>query len=178
MRPALQAIFQSWKYRLLFAGSTVLFWLLQIWLAHYALISFAFRTDVFSWKDKVNVLINTIIMFFTTFPRDVQALALLTAVLVGCNITFLAYYLRRQVRTLRAAGSSLAGVMISLVGVGCSACGSVVLSSLIGFGAATRVLTILPLRGKEFSLLAISILAVSTCWVIKKILTPAVCRVK
>jgi len=54
----------------------------------------------------------------------------------------------------------------------------VILSSLIGFGAATRLLTFLPLNGKEFNLLAIGVLAFSTYWIMKKIVDPRACHVK
>ena len=38
-------------------------------------------------------------------------------------------------------------MLMSFVGVGCSSCGSVVLSSTLGFATTTKLLSILPLRG-------------------------------
>ncbi len=174
----LREVFRVWTYRIIVLASTVVFLFFEIWLAHYSLLQFTFRNSVFTWQDKMQVLWSAVEMFFTIFPRNAQLFAMLTALLVGLNITMLIYYLRRQIRTLSAAGSSIAGIAVSILGVGCSACGSVILSSLIGFTAATQVLTFLPLQGKEFSLLAIGILVVSTYWIIHKIMTPGVCRIK
>lgn len=175
---AARIVFCRQVYIMVGVAVTLFFLAFEIALAHYALIAFAFQTDVFSWKDRLQVLGSSASMFFTVFPLDVKILAFITALIVGLNLSCLAYYLHNRMQTLRAAGSSLAGVLLSMIGVGCSACGSVVLSSLIGFGAATQVLAVLPLRGKEFSLLAILILTSSTYWVMKKIIDPEVCRVK
>jgi len=75
-------------------------------------------------------------------------------------------------------GVSLAGVATSLLGVGCASCGSVVLTSLVGFGSATTVLGILPFRGREFGFLGIIILLIAISFTLKKINQPYVCEVR
>jgi len=75
-------------------------------------------------------------------------------------------------------GVSLVGVATSLLGVGCASCGSVVLTSLIGFGSATTVLGVLPFRGQEFGIVGIAILLITIGFTFKKINQPFVCEVK
>ena len=67
------------------------------------------------------------------------------------------------------------GIAFSLLGVGCASCGSVILTSLIGFASATVVLGLLPLRGIEFGIIGIIILVLAMRLTIKKINQPLVC---
>jgi len=75
-------------------------------------------------------------------------------------------------------GMSALGVATSMLGVGCASCGSVVLTSFIGFGSATAVLGFLPFRGQEFGFLGIGILLFAISLTIRKINQPFVCEVK
>jgi len=51
--------------------------------------------------------------------------------------------------------------MSGILGVGCGACGSVILSSIIGLSASWTLIGVLPLHGAEFSMLAVVMLAYS-----------------
>lgn len=178
IRDVLKQILSIRIYQVTATVSAVIFLLLEIWLAHYSLLLFTFQNYVFTWRDKIQVLWVTIEMFFTIIPRSTQLLSILTALLIGLNIAGLHYYWKKQIGGKKIAGASLAGMAASILGVGCAACGSVVLSSLIGFAATTHILTILPLQGKEFSIFAIGILALSTYWILNKISAPGACEIK
>ena len=71
----------------------------------------------------------------------------------------------------------LGGIIAGFIGVGCAACGSVILSSIFGIGATAGFIGFLPLKGQEFSLLAVGILGFSNFMISKKILDPAICKI-
>jgi len=70
------------------------------------------------------------------------------------------------------------GVTASMLGVGCASCGSVVLTSLIGFGSATVIVGSLPFRGQEFGFIGIVILMFAISFTLKKINQPYVCAIE
>jgi len=92
-------------------------------------------------------------------------------------VSLLAFYFKQTARIQQTMGVSTLGIATSMLGVGCASCGSVVLTSLIGFGSATAVLGFLPFRGQEFGLLGIAILLFAIHVTIKKINDPLVCGV-
>ena len=94
------------------------------------------------------------------------------AVLFGANAALVHRYMRDQVRINHAAGASVAGIVIGLLGVGCAACGSVVFASLLGVGAVS----LLPFRGQEFAWLGLAVIAASTLVIAEKIADPN-CRI-
>ncbi len=175
---ASREIFGFWKYRGLFAVISGAFILFEMWLANYSLILFVYRHNAFLWYDKISILGSAIKIVMVDFTVGTQLLMYLIALLVGLNFTLLIYYLKQRIALQSAAGTSVFGIALSILGVGCTSCGSVILSSLFGFAVTTKILTILPLRGKEFSLLAIGTLLVSIYLTAQKIVNPLVCKTK
>lgn len=92
----------------------------------------------------------------------------LSAALAGVQVSLLVAHLKCKVKMGQAAGLSAIGIVSSLLGVGCSACGSIILTSLIGL-SGTAVLHSLPFRGMELGILGILILVVSIVMTAKKI---------
>ncbi len=173
---ALQTVFRSRSYYFLASSSMALFVLFEMWLANYSIIIFVFRNTAFNWQDRLSILWSSITVYLTTFSWSIQIITFLVAFFVGINTALLIYYVRQRFRLQGAARTSVLGVIISLFGVGCASCGSVILSSVLGFTIATNVIAVLPLRGKEFSLLAIVALLWSTYIATQKIASPFVCK--
>lgn len=157
---------------------TITFALLEIWLASFSIILFVFHNETFAWRDRLSILWSAVVIFFDQFTLTSQIITILIAILIGLNITLLIYYFRKRLALERAAGTSVIGIFLSLVGVGCTSCGSIVLSSVLGFSLSTKVLTALPLRGTEFNLFAILILLTSIFLITQKISGPLTCKIK
>ena len=105
----------------------------------------------------------------------------MVAVLFGINIALLTYYIRRrQEKTgnTKASLASLGGIVSAGLGIGCAACGSVVLTSLLGMFGAGSLLLLLPLHGAEFGIVGLILLLVSIRYLIKRIQDPLVCPAK
>lgn len=88
----------------------------------------------------------------------------------------LAYFLSHRVAQYRAAGLGFVGIAVALLGVGCAACGSVILISLIGLSVAGTFLGALPLRGAEFMIAGNLILFASIYFIAKNIRDPLRCK--
>lgn len=148
------------------------------WLPNLHLITKTMISTTMSLWEKTNLLTAFLGSLQTNFTPLSRTLTVISATLTGIQISLLIYYLRQSARIQTQMGVSFAGVAASLLGVGCASCGSVLLTSLIGFGSATAVLGILPFRGQEFSLVGIAILLVAINYTVKKINQPFTCVIK
>jgi hypothetical protein len=94
-----------------------------------------------------------------------SVLLLVTASLVGANLALVTYHFREHRVSLSEGSGSAGGVLLGTLGAGCASCGSAVLAGLLSLFGASGALTLLPLDGLEFALVAIVGLLLSTFWV-------------
>jgi len=92
---------------------------------------------------------------------------------MACSLT----RFKKQLAFKRETGLGFSAIAVSFLGLGCSACGSLILSSLIGLTATTAVIDWLPLEGLEFGLLGIFILLLAIYLTAYKISAPNDCKV-
>lgn len=159
---------------LLIAVTMIIF---AAWLPNLHLITRAMTSSTMSIWEKTNLLTALLGSLETNFTPLSRTLTVISAILTGIQTSLLIFYLRQSARIQTEMGVSFAGVATSLLGVGCASCGSVVLTSLIGFGSAISVLRILPFRGQEFGFVGIAILLVAINYTIKKINQPFTCAI-
>jgi len=109
---------------------------------------------------------------------SMKVIIIALAILTGINVALLIIYMRRQTRLRLVGGSSAIGLFVGLLGVGCASCGAAILTTFLGVGFATSVLSFLPFHGTEFGIIAIILLSFSIYKTAKKIVSPEVCGVK
>jgi hypothetical protein len=148
------------------------------WLPNLHLITKTMTSTTMSIWEKTNLLTALLGSLETNFTPLSRTLTVISATLTGTQMSLLIYYLRQSARIQTEMGVSFAGVATSLLGIGCTSCGSVVLTSLIGFGTASTVLGILPFHGQEFGIAGIAILLLAINYTIKKINQPFTCVVR
>jgi len=149
-----------------------------IWLSNHQLIRSVFASDLFDWSARLKILWTSLGLFVTNFTLASQVMIVIVSLLSGLNIAMLVFHVRRRMKIQNAAGVSTFGLIIGTLGVGCSACGSVILSSLIGITAASALISTLPLKGAEFGIVSITLIGLSTYWIAKKIQSPETCAIK
>ncbi len=149
-----------------------------IWLSSYRLIWFALSSDIFDWTARLKILWTSLGVFATNLTLAPQIMIVAVAMLAGINIAMLVFYFKRRMAIQGAAGASGFGLIVSTLGVGCSACGSVVLYSFFGVATASALVSRLPLRGIEFGILSITLIGTSVYILAKKIQSPVACAVK
>ena len=148
------------------------------WLPNLHLITKTVTSSTITLWQKTNLVTSLLGSLQTNFSPFSRTITIISATLTGIQTSLLIYYLRQSMKIYKGLGVSLAGIATSLLGVGCASCGSVVLTSLIGFGSTTIVLAILPFRGQEFGFVGIAILLFAISFTLKKINQPYVCDVK
>lgn len=151
--------------------------LLSVVLVNYEFVRFVVTSDLFTLAEQIKLLTQSFVSFTTVLPIYSQIGILVVAFLAGINAMFAVYYIKRRVTKQRDAGVGVFGILAALFGVGCGACGSVILSSIFGIGATTQALGLLPFKGFELTLIGIAILLGSTTYIAKKIQDPEVCPI-
>jgi hypothetical protein len=93
------------------------------------------------------------------------------------DIAMIIYFFKRKRIGLPkgTAAASASGVASGVVGIGCAACGTFILSTLLSFIGASGAIALLPLKGEEFGLLSVILLAISVFLIARKITAPLIC---
>jgi hypothetical protein len=115
---------------------------------------------------------------FTNFTLFSALATLAISTLFGINSALLAYYIRRRQAGVSNTGGHTAGVLgvvSGVFGIGCAACGSVIISSFLILFGAGGLLAILPFQGAEFGVLGVLLLSFSIYQLSKRIHDPLVC---
>lgn len=175
---ALREVFQKPRYLVFALVSATGIGTGIIWLSSHQLIRFTFTSDIFIWSAKFKILWTSLGLYITNFTLASQIMIVLVALLSGINIAMLVFYFKRRMAVGSAAGASGFGLAVGTLGVGCSACGSVILSSLIGITSASALVSALPLKGAEFGIISIALIGLSTYWIAKKIQASQTCAIK
>lgn len=107
-------------------------------------------------------------------------LVLITGALLGL-ITSMILYAWRKKRTQgswkRLLASTGGGAFAAVLGIGCIACGPLLIGSLLAAVGATGLLLLLPFHGAELGILAILLLLYSLHTVCRIITAPATCAI-
>ena len=126
----------------------ILVFVFSVWLPNLELI----RSIVFSsntaFVDKIVFLWNSLGAITTNFNPLSATLLVVISVLFGLNISLTVHYFKRRITFQKAGGMSIAGMLAGLIGIGCASCGSVILSTFLGVGAAAAFTGFLPFGGQ------------------------------
>ena len=166
------------KYLAVAVGVALVVIAFAAWLPNLHLITQTMTSATMTLWQKTNLITSLLGSLQTNFSPLSRLITFISAGLAGIQVSLLVFYLKQTARIQQTMGMSTLGIATSMLGVGCASCGSVVLTSLIGFGSATAVLGFLPFRGLEFGVLGIGILLAAIYFTIKKINDPLVCGVR
>lgn len=173
----LVGIFRQPKYLVFTLLIALILIAFAAWLPNIHLITKAMTSSTMTLWQKTNLITSLLGSLQTNFTTLSRNLTILSATLTGVQASLLIYYVRRSILIQREVGASVAGMASSLLGVGCASCGSVVLTSIIGFSSATTLLGILPFRGQEFGFVGIAILLGAISFTLRKINQPLDCEI-
>lgn len=174
---SLKAVFRRPPYVILFVAILSSIMLAANLVPNSQFALFVLSSPAFNWQAKFNIIFGLLSYFIDNETLTGQVFLVANALLAGLNISLAVFYFRRKIVSDRIAGIGVLGVMISFLGIGCGACGSVLISALLGIGAGSQVIGFLPLRGLEFSIFSLALLAGSSLYISKKIQDPNVCRI-
>lgn len=178
MLPKLSRIVAQPKYIMVTLVVTLMVIVIATWLPNIQLVYRTISSSTMTMWQKTRLVTSLLGSWQTNFTPLSKLFTVVSGGLAGIQTSLLMYYMSQTARLHRSTGMTFLGVIISLLGIGCAACGSVILTSMLGFSLTMFVLSWLPLRGAEFGVIGISILLVTIMFIMKKINDPQVCRVK
>lgn len=149
----------------------------SVWLPNLELIRTIAASDRLDAVGKLSFLWHSLGAIGTNFSLLSATLVVLISILFGLNIALTISYFRKRITEQKAGGTSVAGMLAGLIGIGCASCGSVVLSTIFGVGATAAFTGFLPLGGQEFSVLGVAILLGSLYITGKKLADPLICKI-
>jgi hypothetical protein len=179
--PALKQVFAKGRYVLLAAGISLIAFILATWLPNLGLVWQIASSESVPLIDEITILTALIGSIGTNFTILSGLYTVAIAVLFGMNVAMLAYWFGQRRELVRQAGqgiaaTSLGGLASGLFGVGCAACGTLVLSPVLSFLGASTLIGLLPFGGEEFGILGIAMLGLSLVLSAKRITQPIICR--
>jgi hypothetical protein len=176
---ALQKVFRKITYLTLALLTSVVVFLFAVWLPNFQLILSVIGSSDISLSDKLGLPLNLIGSIATNFTLLSASYTIAIAILFGINLAMVIYYLKRRIKEVEQSGiaTGFLGITSGVLGMGCAACGSFLLTSVLTFFGVSGVLAYLPLAGEEFGILGVVLLAVSIYMTAKKIQNPAVCKI-
>ncbi len=159
---------------------TLVVFTLAIWLPNISLISVVLGSQTASAMEKMSFLWSLYGSIQTNFTIVSAMYTVAIALFFGIQATLLTYYISK-VRggaggVKRIGAVSLSGLMSGIFGIGCAACGTFILTSILASFGAAGLLAFLPFGGEEFGVLGVSLLLYSIFLLLKKIKSPLVCE--
>lgn len=174
----LRRVYERPGYMVLSLFVALVVFALSVYTINYDFIHFAVASGLFSMGEQWRLLADIAQAYYTAIGLESQIGIVLVALFSAINISFFVYYMRNRISKQRAAGIGMVGIITGFFGIGCGACGSVLLTTLFGLGATTQVLGVLPLQGFEITLLSMTLLLGGSIFLAHKIQDPAVCPIR
>lgn len=179
IKNAFTEVFKNKSYLLLSGAVALVVFAFAVWFPNVRLLFSLITDSTVPVSVKIWFPIRLLESITTNFTALSASYTIVIAVLTGINIAFVIYILKRQKQQLSAAGLTTGtfGILSGATGLGCAACGSLVVSSLLATAGGASLLTLLPLRGGEFGILSVILLGVSTYFLAKRITKSPVCEI-
>ena len=177
LRVAFGQVFTYPPYIALAGALAILAFLLAVWFPNLGLIAQVFSGSNAPLAATLGIALSLLGGIGTNFSLLSAGYTIAIAVLFGLTTAMIAYLVKQ--RRIAAAGRNIAigsGAVVSgVLGVGCAACGSLLLGAVLPSLGAAGALAALPLNGEEFGILSVALLFVSLLLISKNIAESIAC---
>lgn len=176
----LRTVFRQFRYVQIAVLVAVLALSTAILLPNVPILLQVFASGDVSFLGKTAFLWSLFGSLYTNFTAFSATYTIIVSLLLGVNIALLTFYIRRrQIGSKNYAGNTAGflGAVAGAFGVGCAACGSIILTTVLASLGAGGLLLLLPFHGTEFGVLGIILLVFSVHQLAKRIDDPLVCSV-
>lgn len=174
----LERVFRKWEYIAIATAVSSVAFALVTWLPNLRLVlESLFSEGTIAERTKLPIIfLGSIVTNFTLFSA-IYTLCII--VLLGISISLMIFSFRQRVPQSKSSGvtTSFFGTLSGLFGIGCAACGSVILTPLLAALGGTAFLAFLPLEGSEFEIIGVILLLISIYVTAKEIDQPAPCKI-
>ena len=174
----LKKVFSNPIYIVLAVTVTISVFAFAVWLPHGKLISTIITSPSVSFIEAVGIMFGLFLSIGTNFTAVSASYTIAIALLFGINIALLTYYISQRKGSFPSRGGAfgVGGLVSGVFGIGCAACGTFILTSVLALVGAGSIITFLPLGGEELGLIGVALIGYATYWTAKKIAEPVVCK--
>lgn len=156
--------------------STIVFLLLLLIAENGSAAYGFFSFESMSFAQRLTFASSTLFDIGNTFTSGALILAVLGSLIGGINLSLAYTYMRLRGEVILHSGLySGIGLLFAFFGVGCAACGTALLSVILGFFGFSAMLDVLPYQGQEIGYIGIIILCIATYTLAHKVSVPNVC---
>ncbi len=176
---SLQKVFQKPVYVLLALVLSAAMFAFAVWLPNIRLITNIVTSADVSFASKVELPLSLLGSIATNFTLLSASYTIMIAILFGMYISTLMYFLKHRIKEVGQSGvtTGFLGIMSGVLGVGCAACGSFLLTSILSLVGVSGALALLPLGGSEFGIIGVLLLGTAVYMTAKQIRNPLVCKI-
>lgn len=173
---AFQKVFRKPAYVVLALVVSASAFVFAVLLPNFRLVAGIVSSPDVPFSSEFEITISLLGSITTNFTVLSASYTIAIAFLAGINVALFVYYVKRQ-KQLAQGGLTVGsvGIVSGIFGMGCAACGSLILASLFGTAGGLSVIAFLPLRGGEFGILGVILLGISTYLLAKQIEKPMIC---
>ena len=179
LRAAFGQVFAHPSYIALAGALAILAFLLAVWFPNLGLIGEIFSGSNAPLSAKLGIVLSLLGGIVTNFSLLSAGYTIAISALFGVTVAMIAYLLKQ--RRVAAAGQNIAigsGAVVSgVLGIGCAACGTLILGAVLPSLGAAGALAALPLNGQEFGILSVALLLVSLLLISRSIAESNACPI-
>jgi hypothetical protein len=162
--------------RLVIIIGTIVFLVLLLLVQNGRAAYDVFGFDSIAMSRRLSLATLTLFDITNTFTAGALILAVLGSLLGGINLSLAYTYMILRGRVLLHSGLySGIGLLFAFFGVGCAACGTALLSVILGFFGFSAMLNVLPYQGQEIGYIGLIFLCMATYTLAHKVAVPNVC---
>ena len=178
IRQAFIEVFARTSYIALASALALLAFVFAVWFPNIGLITDIFTTSSAPLAAKLKVAVSLLGGIGTNFSTLSASYTIAIAILFGIIAAMIVYFVRKKRTQLggNTLTTGLGGIGSGILGIGCAACGSFLLMTILSSFGAAGALVLLPLRGGEFGVVSVILLLVSLTLISKKIIEPLICK--
>jgi len=151
---------------------------INIWISQLHFLLEILPLPYFSFFEKIKLLFFSLGNFLSSMETLNQITTIVISILMALNLSIMSEYLKSTKSLRKAQGSSFFGMIFAIFGVGCSSCGSVLLTSIIGIGSVHSLMAFFPFGGIEIHIISIGLLLFSLSSMDKAIMSPLGCKIQ
>jgi hypothetical protein len=135
-----------------------------------------FKLNSLNFSRQLSLATATIFDIGNAFTVSTMILATLGSLLAGINLALAYVYMKTRGELLLKSGLySGIGLVLALLGIGCAACGTALLSLVLGFFGFSTMLSVFPYQGQEIGYIGLIFLLIATYFLSRKVSAPNVC---
>jgi len=177
LRVALVQVLAYRSYASVAGALAILTFFLAVLFPNFGLVGEIFADANVPIAVKLSITLSLLGGIGTNFSLLSATYTVAIAVLFGLTVAMIVFSVkqRRGAATRRSIALGSGAMLSGALGIGCAACGSLLVSAIVPSLGAAGALTMLPLDGQEFGILSVALLFVSLLLVSKNIAESAAC---